>query len=119
MLAYVAGVLIALWGVSHAVPTRKVLAGFAPISQDNRRVVEQEWLAEAFTMWGIAALVITVTAVASESNATAWVYRIAATLLFALVGLTVVTGARMFVIWFKICFVLLSTSVVLLLVASV
>jgi hypothetical protein len=39
-------------------PTRKVVAGFGPISADNRRVILQEWLAEAFTMWGIAATVI-------------------------------------------------------------
>ena len=118
MLAYVAGVLIALWGLAHAVPTRRVLAGFAPISRDNRRVLEQEWLAEAFTMWGVAALVITLTAVASESNATAWVYPIAAALLLALAGLTAVTGARTPVIWFKICPVLLACSAVLLLTAS-
>ena len=29
-----------------------------PITADNRRIVVQEWLAEAFTMWGIAAMVI-------------------------------------------------------------
>jgi citrate synthase len=44
--AYVAAALTALWGVAHAVPTRQVLAGFAPITADNRRVLKQEWLAE-------------------------------------------------------------------------
>ena len=71
-LAYIAAGLIAVWGVAHAVPTGQVLAGFGPITTDNRRVVLQEWLAEAFTMWGIAALVIAVTAVASTSSVTAW-----------------------------------------------
>jgi hypothetical protein len=55
LLAYVAGAIVAVWGVAHAVPTRPVLAGFAPITADNRRIVLQEWLAEAFAMWGIAA----------------------------------------------------------------
>ena len=38
-------------GVAHAIPTRQVLEGFEPISVDNRRIILQEWLAEAFTMW--------------------------------------------------------------------
>jgi hypothetical protein len=51
VLAYVAAVVVAAWGVAHAVPTRQVVAGFGPVSADNRRVIVQEWLAEAFTMW--------------------------------------------------------------------
>ena len=84
-LAYLAGAIVALWGVAHAVPTRQVLAGFTPITADNRRIVTLEWLAEAFTMWGIAALVIVVTAVGgTDAAARAWVYRVAAGLLVAL-----------------------------------
>ena len=49
-------------GRGDAIPTRQVLAGFEPVSTDNRRIILQEWLAEAFTMWGIAAVVIAVTA---------------------------------------------------------
>jgi citrate synthase len=52
VLAYVAAGLVGLWGVAHAVPTRQVLAGFEPIMVDNRRVLLQEWLAEAFTVRG-------------------------------------------------------------------
>lgn len=117
-LAYIAAGLIAVWGVAHAVPTGQVLAGFGPITTDNRRVVLQEWLAEAFTMWGIAALVIAVTAVASTSSVTAWAYRVSAGLLLALAVLTSVTGARTMVAWFKICPALLTLAAVLLLVAS-
>lgn len=119
VLAYAAGALVAAWGVAHAIPTRQVLAGFEPISPDNRRIVLQEWLAEAFTMWGIAALVIVVTAVGGTDTAGRdWVYRAAALLLIALATLTGLTGARTPVVWFKICPVLLSASAVLLLIAS-
>ena len=119
LLAYVAGAVVAVWGVAHAVPTRQVLAGFAPITANNRRIVAQEWLAEAFTMWGIAALVIVVTAIGgTELGARVWVYRVAAALLIALGALTAVTGARTPVVWFKICPVLLAGSAVLLLAAS-
>ena len=119
LLAYLAGAIVAVWGVAHAVPTRQVLAGFAPISTDNQRIVAQEWLAEAFTMWGIAALVIVVTALGgTDTGARAWVYRVAAGLLVALGTLTALTGARTRVVWFKVCPVLLASSAVLLLAAS-
>lgn len=118
VLAYVAAALIALWGVSHAVPTRQVVKGFEPITADNRRVLTQEWLAEAFTMWGVAALVVVVTVVDADSAVTDWAYRACAGLLLALAVLTAVTGARTPVIWFKICPVLLAGSSTLLLVAS-
>jgi hypothetical protein len=118
ILAYVAGAVVAAWGVAHAIPTRQVLAGFEPVTADNRRIVLQEWLAEALTMWGIAAVVITVTAVGTDSDARAWVYRIAAGLLLALGALTALTGARTAVLWFKICPVLLTGSAILLLAAS-
>jgi hypothetical protein len=117
VLAYLAGAIVALWGVAHAVPTRQVLAGFEPVTADNRRIVVQEWLAEAFTMWGIAAMVIVVTAVGGV-GASAWVYRVAAGLLIALGTLTALTGARTAVVWFKICPVLLAGSAALLVVAS-
>ena len=119
LLAYLAGAIVALWGVAHAVPTRQVLAGFAPVTADNRRIVVQEWLAEAFTMWGIAAMVIVVTAAGvTDTSARVWVYRIAAGLLIALATLTALTGARTPVVWFKICPVLLTSSAILLLAAS-
>ena len=38
-------------GIAHAVPTRQVVAGFRDTSTDNRRILLQEWLAEAITMW--------------------------------------------------------------------
>jgi hypothetical protein len=119
VLAYLAAGLVALWGASHAIPTRQVVAGFEPITADNRLVIVQEWLAEAFTMWGVAAAVIVTTAVAGpDAEATVWLYRVAAGLLVALAVLTALTGARTPVIWFKICPVLLSASAALLVVAS-
>lgn len=118
VLAYSAAALVALWGMAHAIPTRQVIAGFEPIEPDNRLVLIQEWLAEAFTMWGIATIVVAATLAGSDTSVAAWVYRAAAGLLIALAMLTAATGARTPVIWFKICPVLLATSAVLLLIAS-
>jgi hypothetical protein len=86
---------------------------------DNRRVLTQEWLAEAFTMWGLAAVIVVATAFGRPgSHVTVWVYRATAGLLAALAVLTALTGARTPVIWFKVCPILLGSSAALLLVAS-
>jgi hypothetical protein len=118
LLAYVAAALIGIWGIAHAVPTKRVVAGFAPITTDNRRVLIQEWLAEFFTMWAMAALVVAVTVTAGDTRVTAIVYRVVAGLLLALAPLTALTGARTPVVWFKVCPVLLATSAALLILAS-
>jgi len=119
VLAYLSAALLAAWGTAHAIPTRQVLAGFKPITPGNRRIVEQEWLAEAFTMWGTAAVVIAATAAGGPAMDTrAWVYRAVSALLIALAAPTTLTGAKTPVIWFKICPVLLAVSAALLLIAS-
>jgi hypothetical protein len=81
-------------------------------------VLVQEWLAEAVTMWSFAALVIVVTAAGGGTSTAAWTYRVIAGALLVLAVLTALTGARTRVVWFKICPVLLTSSAVLLLVAS-
>ena len=117
VLAYLAASITALWVLPRGTDGVS-LGGFEPITTDNRRVVLQEWLAEAFTMWGVAALVVAVTAVAGGSDASKATDGAAAGLLVALAVLTSLTGARTSVIWFKICPVLLSLSALLLVVAA-
>jgi hypothetical protein len=94
VLAYSAAAVVGLWGVAHAIPTRQVVAGFGPTAVDNHRVILQEWLAEAVTMWGLAALVVAVTATGGDDNLTDSVYRVVAGMLLALAVLTALTGAR-------------------------
>ncbi|MFH8624522.1 hypothetical protein ACH4A8_21985 [Streptomyces vietnamensis] len=119
VLAYVAAGLVGLWGVSHAVPTRAVVTGFGEISTDNRRILVQEWLAEAVTMWSFAALVIVVTGVGGGTSTADWAYRVIAGALLVLAVLTTFTGARTSIVWFKICPMLLTCSAVLLLIAGI
>jgi hypothetical protein len=119
VLAYLSAALLAVWGTAHAIPTGQILAGFKPVTADNRRVIQQEWLAEAFTMWGLAAVVVAASAAGGAMTDTrAWVYRAVSALLIALAGLTTLTGARTPAIWFKICPVLLTAVAALLMIAS-
>ncbi len=119
VLAYIAAGIIGLWGVAHVLPTARVVHGFQDTSADNRLVITQEWIAEAMTMWFIAAIVAITTGVGSSQHSmTHWIYRASAAMLLSVATLTAVTGARTAVIFFKICPVLLAVSAALLLTAS-
>jgi hypothetical protein len=116
VLAYVAAGVVALWGVAHVLPTARVVHGFNDTSRDNRLVIAQEWIAEAMTMWFVAAVAAALGG--SHQVLADWVCRASAIMLIALAALTAVTRARTAVIFFKICPVLLGASAALLLVAS-
>jgi len=119
VLAYTAAGIIALWGVAHVLPTARVVEGYNDTSRDNRLVITQEWIAEAMTMWFIAAVVVTASILAgSQHSLVAWIYRVSAFMLLALAALTAVTGARTPVVFFKICPFLQGATAVLLLAAS-
>lgn len=119
VLAYLAAGVVGLWGVAHVLPTARVVRSFSDTSRDNRFVVAQEWIAEAMTMWFIAAVVVIATASGSSHNELAdWIYRASAIMLLAVAVLTAITGARTAVIFFKICPLLLSITAALLLTAS-
>jgi hypothetical protein len=119
ILAFVAAGIVAIWGVAHAIPTRKVVADFEPVTSTNRLVILQEWLAEAFAMWGLAGVTVAVTAAGGGTSAAHWVQLTVAAVLVALGALTWLTGARTPVIWFKICPVVLGTAAIMLVVAAV
>ena len=116
-LAYVAAAVVATWGLVHVIPTRRVVASFGAISADSRWIITQEWLAEGFAMWGIAAFVIAATA-GGSGDIRLWVYPVAAALLVAVGVLTAVTGARTPSVWFKVCLVVMAAGASLLLAAS-
>lgn len=119
IVVYAAAGVVALWGVSHLLPTRSVVAGFGRISLDNRRVLTMEWVAEGLALVFVGALLAAVTLSAgADDPAAVLVYRLAAGLLAAIAILTALTGARTPVGWFKACPLVLASVVTLLLVGS-
>ena len=106
--------------MAHLIPTAAVVAGFGPISTENRLVIVQEWMAEGITMLFLAALVAVVTALGTPSSTLVhgtYGLVIVALLALALALLTALTGARGSVIFFKICPVVLTGAAGLLLVS--
>ena len=50
ILLYTGAIIIFLWGVAHIVPTKSVVSGFGTISEDNKRIITMEWIAEGLTL---------------------------------------------------------------------
>ena len=104
VLVYLGAVVITAWGIAHVAPTRSVVAGFGAISDDNRRIILMEWVAEGMALAFIGLLVLLVTAIhGSEDAVSASVYRISAAMLLVMAAWTALTGARTSILPIKIC----------------
>jgi phosphoglycerol transferase MdoB-like AlkP superfamily enzyme len=104
VLLYIGSAVITLWGIAHIIPTKPVVNGFGSISQDNRRIITMEWIAEGLTLCFIGVLVFLVTILTDAQNQAAIIaYRASAVMLVIMAGLTLFTGARTKVIPIKIC----------------
>jgi hypothetical protein len=104
ILLYVGAGVITLWGIAHIIPTKAVVNGFGQISQDNKRIISMEWIAEGLTLCFIGLLVLFVTLWGGSRNAVSIiVYRTSAAMLVVMTVLTALTGARTSIIAIKIC----------------
>ena len=118
-LAWIAAVVVFLWGVSHIVPTKQVVAGFGDISSDNRYVITMEWVAEGLSFMFVAVLIAAVTwSSMTPEAAEDLVYRVSSGFLIAIGVWTAMTGARTGVIWFRMCPVVMTITSALLITAS-
>ena len=104
ILLYVGSALITVWGIAHIVPTKSVVNGFGAISQENKRIITMEWIAEGLTLCFIGLLVLFVTISKEPQNqASNIVYWASAAMLVVLAVLTSLTGARTSIVPIKIC----------------
>ncbi|UCG92088.1 MAG: hypothetical protein JSV97_13715 [candidate division WOR-3 bacterium] len=104
ILLYIGSAVITLWGISHIVPTKSIVTGFGEISQDNKRIITMEWIAEGLTLCFIGLLVLFVTILGGRyTPVSIIVYRISAMMLIVLAVLSLFTGAQTSIIPIKIC----------------
>ena len=104
-MLYGGSAIVIVWGIAHVViPTKGIVEGFGPITQDNRRILLMEWLMEGILLILLGALVALVRglAPASEVGPTI-VYRTAAVALVVMAGISMVTGARTSIGPMKLC----------------
>lgn len=119
ILIFIGAAIITIWGIAHIVPTRSVVAGFGPISADNRRLITMEWIAEGITLCFIGVLVIFITITGGSRNPVSLnVYRASALMLIVMAILTAFTGARTSVIPIKICPIVKTAVAILFLLGT-
>lgn len=120
ILLYSGAAVAFLWGVAHIIPTRSVVRGFGALSEDNRRIILMEWVAEGLSLCFVGALVAAVTLLCgSETAASAVVYRASACMLLVMAVWTLATGARTPILPMKICPVVKTTAALLFLAGSI
>ena len=103
-LLYIGSIVIILWGIAHIIPTKAIVNGFGEISEDNRKVLTMELIAEGLTLIFLGVLPLLVTLSVGVQDRTAGiVYLACAVMLLVMAVLTGMTGARTATIWYKLC----------------
>jgi len=117
ILLYAAAGITLIWGVAHISAMGPVVRGFAPLSDDNRRIITMEWIAEGLTLCFIGLLVLLLTLTSGPENPTAFlVYGVCAGMLVLLAFLSQLTGARTSIVPIRICpFVKAAAAILILL----
>jgi hypothetical protein len=119
ILIYIGSAIIILWGAAHLIPTMAIVKGFGDISADNKRVLTMEIIAEGLTLIFLGVVPLLFTIISDGENVT--VNRIifaCALMLLVMALLTLFTGARTSVIWYKICPAVKTVAAVLFMLGS-
>lgn len=104
VLLYTGSIMILAWGVAHLMPTSGVVRGFGPLSEDNRRIITMEWIAEGMTLCFIGLLVlIPVVTAGADTRIVVFAARSCAAMLLVLAALSSFTGARTSILPMRLC----------------
>lgn len=97
-------IIIMLWGAAHIFTTKSVVQGFGNISDDNKKIITMEWIAEGFTLifLGLVVLILLITQLGDTSTCVLTT-NLAAGMLLVLALLSLFTGAKTKIIVMKIC----------------
>jgi hypothetical protein len=104
ILLYTGSLMSIVWGAAHIIATKSIVREFRKLSEDNRRIITMEWIAEGLTLCFLGVLVLLVTIEGDTAGPIpSLVYGASAALLLVMAGLTAVTGAKTALIPIKIC----------------
>ena len=118
-LIYIGSIIIMLWGIAHVIPIKAIVKGFGEISADNKKVLVMEIIAEGLTLifLGLLPLVLTLI-VNSHGTPARIVYLGEGVMLLVMALVTLLTGARTPLIWYKICPAVKTVVAILFLIGS-
>jgi hypothetical protein len=120
-LLYVGSILIFLWGVGHLFPTKNIVKDFGDISEDNRRIITMEWIAEGLTLCFLGLLPLFLT-IFSYLGGTGFYIGImcCAVMLVIMAILSFFTGAKTSILPMKMCpYIKLTGAILLILGANI
>jgi hypothetical protein len=119
VLLYLGAAILFVWGVAHIVPTRNVVAGFGPLSEDNRINITMEWVAEGLALAFVGVLAALVTSVGGADDPVRRVVIWAIAAFCVLMGAwTFIVGRRSTILPIRLCPLVLAVAVVLLLLGN-
>lgn len=103
VLLIIGSLLPIVWGIAHLFPTKAIVKGFGPISQDNTYIIIMEWIAEAVALIFIGAVVLIATIVDPTSPVAVAVSWVSVVGLNALSVVSLFTGFRIAFLPFRLC----------------
>jgi hypothetical protein len=116
---YTGSAIIILWGIAHIIPTKAIVKGFGDISADNKKIIAMETIAEGLTLIFLGVLPLLLTLMSERDVIVNRTIFICAIMLLVMAFLTLFTGARTSVIWYKICPAVKAAVAVLFILGSV
>ena len=118
ILIYAGSALPFFWGIAHLFPTKSIIEGFGDISQDNRQIIAMEWIIEGIALIFVGFLTGLVTAIDPGSAVSAAVYLSSSGFLMVLTIVSLLTGAKINFLPFRLCPFVFTTSAVLIIVGG-
>jgi hypothetical protein len=119
ILLYLGAILTGIWGISHLIPTKNVVAGFGDISEDNRNIIKMEWIVEGVSLIFIGALVGVLTYIGPLGAVLRAAYGVVVAGLLALAIVSLFIGFKVKFLPFRLCPFILTISAVLIFVGGV
>ncbi len=119
VLLYLGAIIIGIWGISHLIPTKNVVAGFGDISEDNRNIITMEWIVEGVSFLFIGALVGVVTYIGPFGELPRGVYAVVVAGLLVLAIVSLFKGFKVKFLPFRLCPFILTISAALIFVSGV
>ena len=104
LLVYIGSLLTIIWGIAHIFPLNSIVRGFGNISPDNVRIVQMEWLTEAYSLIFIGLLTAVVTFISkNETKVTHAVYILVFIMLIQMAVLSLITAFKIDFLPYKLC----------------
>jgi len=119
ILIYIGAIMVIFWGIAHLISTMGAIKNFGEISRDNRLIITMEWIMEGLTMIFIGLLLTIITLLGGTSNLISiYVYWISIVMLFIMAIVSLLTGARVNFIPYRLCPIIFSVTAILIIIGT-